>query len=150
MRLNALEELIQYVKTKDRAYMCLETLNSLERSTFKRKKKDFPKELDKDLRFFLNNRVKNRDDIEKSKKALKEAKTLTLRVAFEPEENFVEKLYKWFRGRGLRGFLIEFVRDEGVSGGCELTYEGVFVDLTLKAKIKEFLKDKEYVSTQVL
>lgn len=73
------------------------------------------------------------------KKLLKDAKVLTIRTVFLPNEDFISEVYTWFYNQGFQNFLLDFELVPDICAGCQLIWEGKFIDLSLKNTVRKFV-----------
>lgn len=130
-----MKTVLEYVKTKDRSVELIDLLDDALNSKFSKnvyaKLGDLPINLDK--------KSEALDQIQKAKEDLLSANILDLTMYIEPDETFISKLYTWFQNNGFKNFLLNIHIDPSIYGGLLLSYNGRYVDLSLKKKVEEYV-----------
>jgi len=67
--------------------------------------------------------------------------TLTLTIAFEPQEKTLKSLSEWFLINMKRQVVFDFSVDKKVIAGATLTYNGKFFDFSVKPVFERILKN---------
>ncbi len=147
---SAYTEILKSIKTKSMSYALINAIDLLvddsfiEDSKFKQDK-DF-QDIKSKLVAFIKS--KNYGEVSSSiqrkafleiRNTLKSAKILTVRTVFLPDDTFSSDLYSWFHNVGFQNFLLDFELVPDMCGGCQLIWEGKFVDLSLKNTVRKFI-----------
>lgn len=132
--------------TKEELLFFLNELNFLEKSIFKKEKKELQINLsEKTRKFFLSlppQGEKQQRFIKKLKKILLSLPQVKITLAFSPSKEFIKEMALWLERRLKRKIILEiFVRPE-IGGGAILEYEGKYLDFSLRKKIKEILRNE--------
>lgn len=62
------------------------------------------------------------------KKFLKEVHKIRLTFAFDPSEEFVDRLYLWFKDTIKDLFILDIYVQKDIAGGFLLSYKGLYMD----------------------
>lgn len=68
----------------------------------------------------------------------KEFKLLDLKIAFQPDQKFIEKLFFWVRQNCPENVILNFSYEPMVLGGAEISFNGKYIDLTLRKILDGF------------
>jgi len=135
-----MKDILAEVKTKARSVSLLEKLDSAINASYSTKSSkkileelpwDFSQEKE-DLAKVLSN----------AKDKILGAKLLDVTVAIDLDEKFESKLYNWFSTNGIKDFLLDVHKDPSIYGGVVLSFNGKYVDLSLKRKVCDSVQHK--------
>lgn len=125
------------VKTKQNAVNYIKILDNVLEYSYLNKPIDF---LLKQLPFNLSNNNLVISECEELKKALKDASVVNISICIDPDNTFIDQLYKWFNENGFKNFLLDISIDSSIYGGIQLSYNGKFLDLSIKQKVIKYVK----------
>jgi len=79
-------------------------------------------------------------------------KIITLSVAFSPTEHAIDTIFDWVTKNIGDGIVLDIQKDKSILGGAAVSFEGKYMDLTLKKTLDEVFasKRKEIESLQGL
>lgn len=63
---------------------------------------------------------------------------IRLTIAIDPEDSFLDKICSWFNANTGKTFLLDIAVDASIVGGLLITYNGIYRDLSLKAKLNNY------------
>lgn len=76
-------------------------------------------------------------------KTIREFPTITLCLAFEPSNEFVNSIGEWFISNTNICVLVEITVDYSIIAGAIIVSEGNYIDLSIKKKIDELLQNNQ-------
>lgn len=139
--------LLSSVRTKSDLNAAREEIEVIRQAIYKKNYRDFLKKSVRvstydylsSVKFDL---VKIKSLIEDAEKNLDKFKILTLTIAFDPTESFAEKVNFWVKENLGEAVAIDFKKNQGITGGAEVVFEGIYRNYTLGKILEEGL-DKE-------
>lgn len=131
-----MKDILELVKTKNKSVDLINVLDEMLKLTYSKK---FDKELLKELPLEFSEDEDLSMQLKKAKEELLSAKVMDLTLYFEPDEAFIKKLYEWFKNNGFENFLLNINIDTKICGGLEISYNGKYVDLSIKKKVAEYV-----------
>jgi F0F1-type ATP synthase delta subunit len=73
---------------------------------------------------------------------LQRLRVFEVTLAFEPTVSFLEKLFLWVRENIGQGIILKLEKDESIIGGAIVSFEGKYLDLSIKSKLEELNKKR--------
>jgi len=86
--------------------------------------------------------------LKQAKEALKKLKVISLRVAFDPTEDMIDKLFSWVTKNVGEGTILDITKDEEIIGGAIIVSQGHYLDFSLRKKIREFFSKQRPILTK--
>lgn len=69
-------------------------------------------------------------------------KEVQLTLAFEPTEELIDDIYKWFKTNLNTSFVINFNYEPNLIGGAQIAYQGKFYEYSLRKELEQVLGDR--------
>lgn len=132
-----MKEVLDIVKTKNKSVDFINLLDEVLKLTYSKK---FNKDILKELPFEIDENTDISEQLKIYKNAILEAKILDLTLFFEPDDSFITKLYDWFKKNGFNNFLLNISVDSKICGGLEISYNGKYVDLSIRKTVSEYVR----------
>lgn len=153
-----LSYLLSLIKTKRYADEVIDKIDELKESLYN-KRVDLDKKMGELFSFELKEKIKafswaeqvNLNDPESFGKFLsnlrshiKSMPVVTIKIAFEPDEEIVKEVSSWFIENYGKNVLIDLIFDKSLIGGAIVVFNEVSKDLTLKKKLEEKYKEGDW------
>lgn len=148
-----LEEITEKINTKEDLILFLEEINILENLIFK--DLEIPlseraeKKIEESFRILLKKWEKEKiipyspaetfSFLEKLKKELQKLPQIKLEIAFQPSEDFISKIKKWFEDTLGKRVVLNFIINQELVAGVIIEYQGKREDFSLAKKITSFI-----------
>ena len=152
-------EIIHTVHTKKDLDVILRELEKLQKSVYETDTTVFDEALSKYVRSDVAKMIRadlNTQQVAKDEyfkvldRRLRVLKPLKLTMAFEPSENFEERVHEWATKNIGEFVYIHFVYNPTVVGGALIEYEGKFHDFSLNKTLDElFTQESENIVTRL-
>lgn len=150
------EEFVKKIVTKEDFLLFLEEINLIEQMVFKNtgvplwKKVEgrVREELRKELQKLENEGVISTSPnqqfsfFEELKNYLQKIPYLKLEIAFEPSEDFLSKIKKWFREENHQEVILDLIINPKIVGGAVIEYRGSWRDFSLLKEIDKLFSQK--------
>lgn len=153
------EQILSSVKTKDDKEKLLEEIISLKDSLYQENGIYFNSILKTKVRFWISAMIKEEldrtglvklDYLEGLVKRLKEIKEVGLVIAFDPSQDFLEKVSEFLQQIIGSSVILNINYDPYIIGGVQIIYKGIYKDYSFKKIFeKEFVTFEEKL-TQML
>jgi hypothetical protein len=79
--------------------------------------------------------------LEVLKEKLQNLPVLTLTLSFFPDAKTIEKLSTWVKSNIANQVIIDFQNDSEILGGAQISYNGKYLDDSLKKKLDEYFQN---------
>lgn len=139
------QELFSQVRTKDDLEVLTDELEAVKNSLYR-----VNSSVDKTLHDSVRERTAlalqrilassqdQKNEIDKIIEASRKLSNLNLKIAFEPTEKTIDKIYAWVSTNVGEGIVLNFEYDPAVLGGAEISFNGKYIDLTLKKALEGY------------
>lgn len=127
------------IRTKEDSISCLKDLENYKASLFKKNSSSI--NLDK-YGIVVDSSADISSQLDSYIKKIKAFSTITVTSAVLLEDSFKETLYTWFKGFGLKDFLLDFSIDPNIYGGLLIEYNGNYYDLSLRKKVSSYVQHR--------
>ena len=104
---------------------------------FKKDSSQFDKDMIRDFLTQLQEKAQN-------------LKTVKLSIAFSPTEHSIDAISDWVAKNIGDGFVLDINEDKSMLGGAAISFEGKYIDLSLKKTLDEIFKSKRKEITKVI
>src|SRR3989344_9517789 len=153
-----LSYLLSLIKTKLHADEIIEKIDELKDSLYN-KRIDLDKKMGELFSFELKEKIKayswaeqvNLNDPESFGKFLsnlrshiKNMPVVTIKIAFEPDEEIVKETSSWFMENFGKNVLIDLIFDKSLIAGAIVTFNEISKDFSLKKKLEERYKEGDW------
>ena len=132
-------DIIAVVKTKDASVAMLKKLDLAIAKSYSSK---FSRNSLKGLPVTFSKKSNMNEVLLAAKDSLVSAQLLNITVAVDLEDSFIDKLYDWFTKNGFKDFLLDITKDTSIYGGLLLSFNGKYMDLSLKKRASEYVQQK--------
>jgi len=130
-----MKSILESVKTKNNSVELIQALDDLIKSSYA---KTFSMDKLKDLPIAFSDKSNVAEELKEAKDLLLNANILDLTLYMEPDASFISKLYSWFSKNDFKNFLLNINVDPKICGGLLISFNGKYVDLSVKAKVCEY------------
>lgn len=153
-----LSYLLSLIKTKQYSDEVIERIDELKESLYN-KRIDLDKKMGELFSFELKEKIKsyswaeqvNLNDPESFGKFLsnlrshiKSMPVVTVKIAFEPDEESVKEISSWFMENFGKNVLIDLIFDKSLIGGAIVIFNQISKDLSLKKKLEDRYKEGDW------
>ncbi len=154
------KEIIQKIPTRDSIYNLIGDLQNLEELSYGKDSMAFTEKYDEINTIYDNMLLSGIVEEEKSSdnivayrlfiqefiKYLQEINTVSVTLAFKPDDEFIQGLYHFLKMSFNFTFCLDMHYDKDIGAGLILEYQGKYLDLSLRKKVETYLEtNKEYV-----
>ena len=153
-----LSYLLALIKTKSYADEVIEKIDELKESLYN-KRIDLDKKMGELFSFELKEKIKayswqeqvNLNDpvsfgkfLSNLRGHIKNMPVVTVKIAFNPDEEIVKEISAWFVESYGKDILIDLQRDSGLIGGTVIEFNQQSLDFSLKKKLEEKYKPEDW------
>jgi F0F1-type ATP synthase delta subunit len=132
-----MSSILELVKTKNKSVELLQALDEGLKHSYS---KNFNVSFLKNLPINLTEKTDVPTELKKAKEEILSAKLIDLTMYIEPEDAFISKLYNWFVKNGFKNFLLNIHIDTKIGGGVLISFNGKYVDLSLRKKVYDYAR----------
>lgn len=135
-------EIFGDIRTEEERNFALKELDLIQESLFKKNAKKALAGILRAKTFHNIQKLTDKKDVETIQeelslvqKQIKDAESIDLTIAIEPTEEMVQTIYQWIKSNLNRKLIINFKIDPSVLGGAVVSYQGKYIDRSLRVKL---------------
>lgn len=90
----------------------------------------------------IENKEMIKEFLTQLKERLQSLKTINLTLAFSPPQQIINNIYEWINKNVGDGYVLDIEVNQDIIGGAKITFQGRYLDLSLKKTLEQVFKNK--------